>query len=94
MCYLGEGAARDTAEAIKWFRLASAQGNATAQGCLGMMYAVGDGVAKDPVEAYAWLLQASAGGYQQAVRTFETVKRGLTPAQIEEGRKRAVAQNP
>jgi len=91
MCFLGEGAAKDAVEAAKWFRLASAQGNATAQGCLGMMYAMGDGVTRDLVQAFAWLLKATDAGNTQVTQTFETLKRGLAPAQIEEGRNRALA---
>lgn len=89
MYYLGKGAPRNMAEAIKWFRLASAQGDATAQGCLGTMYALGDGVTQDRVQAYAWLLQASAGGNEQAGQLLATLERGLSAAQIQEGRQRS-----
>jgi TPR repeat protein len=89
MCFLGEGLPRDTPEALKWLRLASAQGSAGAQGCLGMMSALGDGVPRDTVEAYALLLRAGAGGNEQAGRTAQLVKGGLTAAQIEEARVKA-----
>jgi len=89
MCYLGKGAPRNVAEAVKWFRLASAQGDATAQGCLGTMYALGDGVTQDRVEAYAWLLQARAGGNEQAGQLLVTLERGLSAAQIQQGRQRS-----
>jgi hypothetical protein len=90
MNYLGEGTVKDNAEALKWFRLASAQEDAFAQGCLGVMYALGDGVPKDTVEAYAWLLQAKAGGDEQASRTLQLLEQNLSPAQIEEARRRAL----
>jgi TPR repeat protein len=52
---------------------------------------MGDGVPKDLVQAYAWLLQATNAGNTQVAQTFDTLKRGLAPAQIEEARKRALA---
>jgi hypothetical protein len=41
------------------------------------------------VEAYALLLRAGAGGNEQAGRTAQLVKGGLTAAQIEEARVKA-----
>jgi len=89
--YLGEGVPRNLPEARTWLSLAAVQGDAYAQGCLGLMYAVGDGVAQDPTEAYAWLTRAEAGGNRQAVQPLETLKRALTPAQLEKARRRAEA---
>ena len=58
--------AKDSAEAVKWFRKAAEQGESHAQLCLGACYAVGDGVIKDYVEAYRWYNLASAQGEQDA----------------------------
>ncbi len=89
MCYMGEGGPKDAAEALRWLRQSAAKDNAYAQGCLGLMYAVGDGVAKDGVAACALLLRAVAGGDEQAAQSLRLLQRQLTPAQVEEGRRRA-----
>ena len=47
----GQGVPQDYAEAVKWFRLAADQGDATAQFNLGIMYAKGQGVPQDYAEA-------------------------------------------
>jgi TPR repeat protein len=43
--------AKDSVEAVKWFRKAADQGNADAQCRLGVMYSNGEGVAKMPSRA-------------------------------------------
>jgi TPR repeat protein len=50
------------AEAVKWYRLAAAQGNAPAQGNLGHMYANGQGVPLDYAEALKWYRLAAEQG--------------------------------
>ena len=45
----GWGVAQDYKEAVKWYRLAAAQGYAMAQSNLGSKYAKGQGVAQDRV---------------------------------------------
>ena len=89
MCFLGQGGPRDLDESLVWFRKAAEQGEPYAQGCMGVMYAVGEGVPKDLVEAYAWLLLAQAGGDADAAEPFEQVKKSLSPAEIQEGNRRA-----
>ena len=49
---VGEGAPKDSAEAVKWLRKAADQGDSVAQFALGVMYANGDGVLKDLVQAH------------------------------------------
>ena len=44
----GQGVLQDYAEAVKWYRLAAAQGNAMAQANLGLRYAKGEGVPPVP----------------------------------------------
>ena len=47
-CYgKGNGVPKDYTEAVKWYRKAAEQGNATAQSNLGHRYYNGEGVAKD-----------------------------------------------
>lgn len=62
MYLTGEGVSQDYVEAVKWFRLAAAQGNVIAQYNLGVSYAYGQGVPKDYVEALRWYRLAAAQG--------------------------------
>jgi len=75
----GEGVAQDYREAIKWFRLAAAQGKAdafagvaaaSAQFNLGVMYYYGHGVAQDYKEAIKWFRLAAAQGNTKAQRNL------------------------
>jgi hypothetical protein len=50
----GDGVPKDSAEAVKWFRLAANQGLAEAQHNLGMLHAAGDGAPKDAAAAVKW----------------------------------------
>jgi TPR repeat protein len=43
----GRGVPQDDAEAVRWYRKAAEQGDAEAQGKLGVMYANGRGVPND-----------------------------------------------
>ena len=54
----GEGVPEDAAEAVRWYRLAAEQGDATAQFNLGVMYANG--------EAVRWYRLAAEQGYAAA----------------------------
>ena len=47
---------------MKWYRLAAEQGDAEAQGNLGVMYGNGTGVPKDNLLAYMWWNIAGANG--------------------------------
>jgi TPR repeat protein len=53
------GAAKDDAEAVKWYRKAAEQNDGMAQNNLGACYASGEGVAKDYVEAVKWYRKAA-----------------------------------
>jgi TPR repeat protein len=52
--YEGRGVTQDFAEAMKWFWLAAAQGQAEAQLNLGSMYGRGQGDPKDYAQAHMW----------------------------------------
>ena len=67
---LGEGVARDPAEAARWFRLAAQQGDREAQSRLGAMLYHGDGVPRDPGEAFGWLQRAARQGAVPAQRAL------------------------
>ena len=58
----GIGVPQSSAEAFKWFRLASEQGVANAQYNLGLMYAIGYGAPQDSVEAFKWFHLAAEQG--------------------------------
>jgi TPR repeat protein len=49
-------------EAVKWYRLAAAQGQATAQVELGLWYVTGKGVLQDYAGAVKWFRLAAAQG--------------------------------
>ena len=64
--YLGEGVAKDEAEAARWFGLAAAQGEANAQHNLGICFGRGVGVAKDIARADELLERAEQQGHPGA----------------------------
>ena len=60
--YNGVGVPEDDEEAIKWFRLAAAQGDAAAQKNLGWMYYYGYGVPKNAFKAVNWFRLSAVSG--------------------------------
>ena len=50
----GEGVPQDDAEAVRWYRLAADQGDASAQINLGVITPPADGVRQDDAEAVRW----------------------------------------
>jgi len=62
----GKGVPKDYAEAVKWFRKAAEQGDADAQGFLGVMCYIGDGVPEDKTEAVKWYRKAAEQGHARA----------------------------
>jgi hypothetical protein len=63
---LGPGVAHNDVEAVKWYRLSAAQGNADAQAFLGFMYEHGKGVPQDYTEAVKWYHLAATRGNAHA----------------------------
>ena len=82
----GEGVAQDYREAVKWFHLAAEQGNAGAQGHLGVKYANGQGVPQDFLRAYMWsnLAAAALSGNEgkAAIEIRDRIASKLTAAQV------------
>ena len=78
----GTGVPENDTEAVKWFRLATAQGHARAQHNLGLMYANGTGVPPDDVLAYAWLNLAAAQGNALASENKDKLQTRMTANQI------------
>ena len=62
----GRGVAQDYQAAVKWYRLAAAQGYAPAEYSLGVAYEKGRGVPQDYQEAVKWYRLAAAQGNQFA----------------------------
>ena len=94
MYYEGRGVPQDYAEALKWFRLAAAQGDALAQHNLGLMYAKGYGVPQDHIEAHKWFNLAAASSTSKpnrdrAVQACDKLAARMTPAQLAEAQKLA-----
>jgi TPR repeat protein len=67
----GRGVAQDDAEAVRWYRLAAAQGVAVAQCNLGFMFEKGRGVAQDDAEAVRWYRLAAAQGDARATAALQ-----------------------
>ncbi len=65
----------DYAEALKLFRLAADQGNASAQTALGIMYAMGQGVTQDYAEAAKWYRKAADQGDTSAQYNLGSIYR-------------------
>ena len=83
MYEIGSGVSQDDKEAVRWYRLSAEQGYATAQFFLGTMYDAGKGVQQDYVLAYMWMTLAGSNGYKDAVTNRNTLKKEMTPSQIE-----------
>jgi TPR repeat protein len=87
-CYdNGEGVAKDSVEAVKWFRKAAERGHAFAQYKLGRCYYQGDGVAKDYAEAYAWWNLLSTR-VKDAAEKRDILEKTMTPQQVAAAQKR------
>jgi TPR repeat protein len=90
----GRGVPQDDAEAVKWYRLAAAQGSALGQYNLGVRYYNGEGVPQDYVQAYKWFNLAAATSTEKeardrAVEARDLVAARMTAAQIAEAQKLA-----
>jgi TPR repeat protein len=85
----GKGAKQDYVEAVKYWRLASAQGYARAQFNLGNMYGKGKGVKQDYVTAHMWYDLAAAQGNSYAVNGRYITAKVMTQQQIAQAQKLA-----
>jgi len=87
---LGMGVPEDYKTAMKWYRLAAEQGNASAQTNLGNAYGMGKGVIQDNVYAHMWLnIAASSGESKNASKNRDIVAKRMTPADISTAQKLA-----
>ncbi len=90
----GHGVKLNYAEAVKWYRAAAEQGDATAQYNLGNMYLAGQGTEKDYVQAYVWFTLAASHAVDGAERQRDYVKLGMTPEDIAKAESIAKAWRP
>ena len=60
--FRGDGIAKNYAKALKWYRLAAAQGYDPGQCSVGGMYLNGEGVGQNYAEALKWYRQSAAQG--------------------------------
>jgi S1-C subfamily serine protease len=85
---------QDYAEAVKWFRKAAEQGDATAQFCLGVCYGNGRGVTQNDLQAYIWSSLAAAQGVKNAPENRDVFASRMSREEIIEGQRRAGAFVP
>ena len=85
----GEGFPKDYKEALKWYRLSAAQGEAIAQYNLGFMYVNGEGVIEDKVLAHMWWNIAASQGHEDAKKNKDRIVKEMTVSQIEEAERLA-----
>jgi uncharacterized protein len=97
MYYNGEGVPQDYKAAVKWYRKAAEQGDASAQYNLGLMYYNGEGVPPNNILAYAWISLPAISGDKNKVDARDSIAEKLTPedlskAQAEAARLHALIQ--
>jgi len=84
-----KGVPQDYKTAVKWYRLSAEQGNANAQGNLGVMYGTGHGVIQDNVYAHMWGNLAASNGNENGGKVRDIVAKKMTPADISTAQKLA-----
>lgn len=101
MYHRGQGVPQNHEQAAKWYREAAERGEANAQFNLATMYTNGRGVPKDLVQAAKWYDLASArylpsekANKQKAIKLRNETVAKMTPEQIEEAKKQALAWKP
>jgi TPR repeat protein len=90
----GKGVTQDYVTAVKWYRKAADQGNASAQFNLGNMYRKGRGVTQDYVQAHMWYNLAVAGGLREPGKIRDLLSKQMTPEEIAEAQRMAREWKP
>ena len=80
---------QDYKTAVKWYRVAAEQGNASAEFNLGLMYDNGKGVLQDYVRVQMWFNIAASSGDKVASKNRDIVAKRMTPPQLSEAQKLA-----
>jgi TPR repeat protein len=81
----------DYVPAITVFRAMAEQGNAEAQGLLGVMYRRGQGVTRSSVRAFVWFSRAAARGNAKAKTELREVSQSMTPEELAKAKQMAEA---
>jgi uncharacterized protein len=76
-------------EAVRWYRKAAEQGEASAQNNLGIMYDRGSGIPQDYITAHMWHNLAAASGNEKSVTNRDTVAGKMSQADVSEAQRRA-----
>ena len=79
----------DYATAVREWKPLAEQGDALAQGKLGVMYAFGEGVLKDYVYAHMWGNIAATNGNELGAKLRDDFEKKMTPADISVAQKLA-----
>ncbi len=79
---------------MRWFRLAAAQAETTAQVHLGVHYATGQGVPEDDGQAYMWFNLAASQGNETATENRDLLAERMTAADISEAQRLAREWKP
>ena len=85
----GLGVIQNDAEALKWYKLAAAQGSAIAQFNIGLMYDNGRGVVQDYVRAHMWFNLSATVDSAGAAKNRDLVATKMTTQQIAKAQKLA-----
>jgi len=80
--------------AVRWLRMAAANGNSEAMLRLGRMYRDGVGVEKDLVQAYVWVNRALVTYDADATHEREAIARALTPKDLKKAQSQLSADSP
>jgi TPR repeat protein len=78
----GEGVPENNSEAVKWYRRAAEQGNATAQNNIGVMYDEGKGVIQNNVIAHMLFNLAGSQGLEIGRDDRDLIAERMTPSDI------------
>jgi TPR repeat protein len=79
---------------VEWYKRAAEQGDAKAQGNLGVAYLNGLGVPQDFVTALMWSNLAAAQGRESAKKNKEILEKRMTAKQIAEAQRRSSEWKP
>jgi len=83
---LGSSLALDDEQALRWLRLAAANGHKLAQNNLGARHVSGEGVPVDLAEAWRWFHLAEQQGDRKAGKNRWAIEQQMTPEQLARAR--------
>jgi TPR repeat protein len=81
MCNEAKGGPRDTAQAVRWWRIAAEGGDGDSAAKLGAALHLGQGVAADQVAAMGWLIVGATRQSTLVRGFFARVEAGLSAEQ-------------